>query len=140
MFQQRFFESIAAARKMVEQYQLPTKIIAAGVIVTEFELLRAIALGADACFNVSDILVATGSVTDRLKINRDAQSIRIANFHRNTIAAARSLMSLCRYEKLTDVNPADFYRKINGLETKTLKELMDQTDSVVVRPQYVNLN
>jgi hypothetical protein len=140
MFQQSFLDSIMAARKIVEQYHLPTKIIAAGVIVTEYELLRAIALGANACFNASDTLMVTGSVTDRLTMNRDAQSIRIANFHRNTIAAARSLMGLCRYEKLTDVNPADFCRKVNGLETKTLKELMYHTDPAVARPLYVNLN
>lgn len=141
MFQQRFFESIVSARKMVEQYQLPTKIIAAGVIVTEYELLRAVALGAHACFNACDTLMATGgSVTDRLKVNRDAQSTRIANFHRNTIAAVRNLMGLCRYEKLTDVSPADFWRKVNGLETKTLKDLMDQVAPAEARPLYVNLN
>ncbi|WP_184547903.1 hypothetical protein [Mucilaginibacter sp. FT3.2] len=140
IFQQPFLEAIVSARKMVNQYQLPTKIIAAGVIVTEYELLRAIALGADACFNASDTLIVTRSATDSLKMNRDAQSIRIANFHRNTIAAACSLMGLCRYKKLTDINPADFCRKVNGLETKTLKELMYQTDSAVVRPLYVNLN
>ncbi|WP_183558667.1 hypothetical protein [Mucilaginibacter sp. SP1R1] len=140
MFQQFFFEAIVSARKMVEQYQLPTKIIAAGVIVTEYELLRVIALGADACFNASDTLMVTGSVTDCLKMNRDAQSIRIANFHRNTIVAVRNLMGLCRYEKLSDVSPANFCRKVNGLETKTLEELMYQTDSIAIQPLYVNLN
>lgn len=140
IFQQAFFESIATARKMVKHFCLSTKIVAAGVIVTEYDLLRAIALGADACFNASDTLMATGSPTDWLKTRQDVQSTRIANFHRNTLAAARNLMELCWYEKLSEVNPADFFRKINGLETKTLEELIFQTDSAVPHPLYVNLN
>lgn len=137
--QQSFFDTIVSARKMVEQFRLPTKIIAAGLIVTEYELLRAIAFGADACFNASHTLVAK-TLIDRLKMNRDAQSIRIAHFHRNTLSAVRSLMRLCRYERLTDFNRADFLRLIEGLETKTLKELIDQTEPVVAGPLYVNLN
>lgn len=138
--QQPFFESIAKARKMVKHFRLPTKIIAAAVIITEYDLLRAVALGADACFNASDTLVATHSLTDRLKIKSGVQSIRIANFHRNTLGATRGLMELCWYEKLSEVTPADFFRKVNGLETKTLEELVLQTDAAAPAPLYVNLN
>lgn len=140
LFQQKFFEAIVTARRIINQFNLSTKIIAAGVIVTEYDILRAVALGADACFNASDTLLATHSVTDHLNINQYSHSIRIANFHRNTIAATQGLMELCWYEKLSEVNPADFFRKINSLEIKTLEEIVYQADVITQHPIHVNLN
>lgn len=118
-----YFESLAGAKKAISSYGLPTKIIASGTIVSEYDILRSIALGASACYCTTPMILALGSGS-RFKFNDPVgQRVRVANFHRNTIDATLKLMDLCGYYTLEDVKSDDFYRKINFFETKSLKEV-----------------
>lgn len=117
------FEPLAGAKKAISSYGLPTKVIASGTIVSEYDILRSIALGASACYCTAPMILAVGSGS-RLKFKDPiGQRVRVANFHRNTIDATLKLMELCGYNTLEDVKPDDFYRKINFFEVKSLKEI-----------------
>jgi glutamate synthase domain-containing protein 2 len=118
-----YFESLTRTKKAIISYGLPTKIIASGAIVSEYDILRSIALGASACYCTAPMILAVRSGS-RLKFKDPVgQRLRVANFHRNTIDATLKLMDLCGYDTLHDVKPEDFYRKIDFFEIKSLKEI-----------------
>jgi hypothetical protein len=118
----RYFESLTCAKKAISSYGLTTKIIATGNIVSEYDILRSIALGASACYCTAPMILAVAP--SRLKFKDPVgQRVRVANFHRNTIDATFKLMELCGYYSLEDVKPDDFYRKIDFFEIKSLKEI-----------------
>jgi hypothetical protein len=55
--------------------------------------------------------------------NAVGRRLRVANFHRNTVDATLSLMELCGYATLEDVNPDDFCRETSRFEIQSLKEI-----------------
>lgn len=123
-FMSQFFDSLAFARKAADRNKLPVKIIASGKIVTEYDILRAIALGAHACYCTGPMIYATGTGSSWFKKPDPlTQRVGVANFHRNTVNATIKLMELCSYETLDDVKASDFYRRSNFLKTRNLKEI-----------------
>lgn len=122
-----FFNALAQTRKMVDKYHLPTKIIASGLIVTEYDILKLIALGAHACCCTSPMILAMGTHFWFQKNNLLIQRVGVANFHRNTLEATVKLMELCRYYTLEDVKASNFYRRSDFLKTRNLKDIYIET-------------
>lgn len=126
-FMAQFFDSLAVTREAIDRNKLPVKIIASGKIVTEYDILRSIALGAHACYCTGPMIFAVGAqATWFKKPDPMAQRVGVANFHRNTVDATLRLMELCCYQTLADVKPSDFYRRSNFLKTQNLKEIYFQ--------------
>ncbi|MEJ6982245.1 glutamate synthase-related protein [Pedobacter sp. P351] len=118
-----YFEALTYSRKTIDSYGLPTKILASGLLVSEYDILRSVALGANACYCTTPMVLAIGS-NSRFRSNEAMnQRVRVANFHRNTIEATVKLMELCGYQSLDQVKPADFYRKTDFFKVKSLKEI-----------------
>lgn len=121
-----YFKSLTSAKKAISSYGLLTKIIASGIIVSEYDILRSIALGANACYcTVPMILAASSKSWFKIK-DPIGQRVRVADFHRNTVHATIDLMKLCGYNTLEDVKSDDFYRKTNFFEMKSLREIYFQ--------------
>lgn len=118
------------------------KIIVSGKIITGFDLLKVIALGADACYSARGMMFALGCI-QALKCNEDTcpvgvatqnpklykgldvnqKQVRVAQYHQNTIRATIEIMEACGFETLDDVSADKFYRKIDSTTTLSFEEL-----------------
>jgi glutamate synthase domain-containing protein 2 len=107
-------------RRSIEQYELECSLIASGNIVTEYDILKSVALGADACYCMAPMVLALGRP---LFQKLAAQRLRVANFHRNTLQATAKLMKQCGYYRLKDVNARDFFLTTSHYNIKTLHEI-----------------
>lgn len=106
------------------------KIFAAGKIITAFDIAKNIALGADACYSARGMMFALGCIQalqcDSGKcpvgiatqdkslysgIDITDKTVRVANFHKNTLSSLADFMGACGFEKLTDIKPNSFFRK-----------------------------
>lgn len=104
-----YFETLAFSVKVIENYGLPVKILFSGPVVTEYDILRAIALGASACYSTVPLYIE--------------QRMRISNFLTGTLRSTIKLMEACAYRSLEDVKAEDFYRKVHSIEVRSLKEI-----------------
>ncbi|WP_069660740.1 glutamate synthase-related protein [Arcticibacter eurypsychrophilus] len=137
---QRFFEAVFTAKNLFLGYGIQTKVMATGVILSEYDILRLCALGADACFSAAGALMENGLLQQKLMRRSSSPSVRLANFQRNTVEANRTLMQQCGYEHLSDADPADFFRRINAIEILSLSEIFCQMGQERSMPLYVHLN
>jgi hypothetical protein len=137
---ERFFEAVFTAKTMFRSYGLSTKVIATGVILTEYDILRLCALGADACFSAAGTLMENGLLPQQFIHRRRSPSIGLANFQRNTIEATRVLMQRCGYEHLSEADPADFFRRVSAFEIISLRDIFCQTGRERSIAPFVYLN
>ena len=136
------FDAIAFARKTLDHYGLPTRIIASGKVVTAFDILRVMALGASACYSARGMMMSLGCIqalqcdsgkcpvgiaTQDKRLYRGIdisdKRVRVFNFHQNTMKAVAELMEACGFRSLTDVTAKSFHRRITRSETRSLQEI-----------------
>ncbi len=118
------------------------KIIVSSRIVTGFDLLKAVALGADACYSARGMMFALGCI-QALKCNEDIcpvgvatqkphlykgldvndKYVRVAQFHRNTLRATVEIMEACGFKTLDDVTAEKFFRKVDNRTTMSFQEI-----------------
>ncbi len=118
------------------------KLIAAGRIITAFDLLKALALGADSCYSARGMMFSLGCI-QALKcdsghcpvgvatqtpslyngLNVADKRVRVASFHNNTIKATVEMMEACGFRHTGDINPSKFFRKIDPLITKSFHDI-----------------
>lgn len=118
------------------------KIIVAGRIVTGFDLLKVIALGADACYSARGMMFALGCI-QALRCNEDTcpvgvatqqpklykaldvndKYVRVGQFHRNTIRATIEIMEACGFNSLDDVSADKFFRKVDSQNTLSFEDI-----------------
>lgn len=137
-------EALAFASDTLGYFQLKSdiKIIASGKIINAFDILKAIALGASACYSARGMMFSLGCI-QALKcdsgkcpvgiatqnpslykgLDISNKSVRVYNFHKNTITALIEMMEACGFKSLSDVNPSKFHRKMENLENKNFYEL-----------------
>lgn len=127
------------------------KIIVSGKIVTGFDLLKVIALGADASYSARGMMFALGCI-QALKCNEDIcpvgvatqnpklykgldvndKQVRVAQFHRNTIRATIEIMEACGFATLNDVSADKFFKKIDASHTVSFQELYFGKEGVLI--------
>lgn len=118
------------------------RLIAAGKIITGFDILKVISLGADICYSARGMMFSLGCI-QALKcdsgkcpvgiatqeenlykgLDPSDKKVRVANFHKNTLQAVVELMESSGYKELSDIKSANFFRRISQLETKSLEEI-----------------
>lgn len=118
------------------------KLIVSGRVITGFDLLKVIALGADACYSARGMMFALGCI-QALKCNEDTcpvgvatqrphlykaldvqdKYIRVAQFHRNTLRATVEIMEACGFKTLSDVSADKFFRKVDSINTLSFQEI-----------------
>lgn len=118
------------------------KLIASSRIITGFDLLKVIALGADACYSARGMMFALGCI-QALKCNEDVcpvgvatqrphlykgldvadKSVRVAQFHRNTLRATVEIMEACGFKTLDEVNASKFFRKVDNVNTLSFQDI-----------------
>lgn len=118
------------------------KIIASSRIVTGFDLMKALALGADACYSARGMMFALGCI-QALKCNEDVcpvgvatqkphlykgldvadKHVRVAQFHRNTLRATVEIMEACGFKTVDDIRAEKFFRKVDAINTLSFHDI-----------------
>ncbi len=118
------------------------KIIASGRIVNGFDILKAIALGADACNSARGMMFALGCIqalrchtgecpsgvatqhptlTKGLVVDDKAQ--RVANFHKKTVLAAGEMAAAAGFDSIYEVRPKDIFRRVEYNKVMSYEEI-----------------
>lgn len=118
------------------------KIIAAGKIISGFHLVKNLALGADMCNSARGMMLAlgcvqslicntnhcpTGVATQNSKLANGLdvtdKSVRVFNFHKNTVRATAELIASGNLSHTSALNRSHIYRRINQSEIKRYDQI-----------------
>jgi glutamate synthase domain-containing protein 2 len=118
------------------------KLIAAGKIITAFDILKVLSLGASACYSARGMMFALGCVqalkcdSGHCPVGVATQNpslykglavtdkrVRVANYHRNTLKATLEMMEACGFRTLADIQPSRFIKRIDALHSKSFEEI-----------------
>jgi len=117
-------------------------IIAAGKIITGFDILTKIALGADICYSARGMMFALGCVMS-LRCHKNTcptgittqnphrvqglvvkdKYLRVANFHRNTLNSFLDNLGIIGVEHPDELKPAHIYRRMEKDNSKNFEEI-----------------
>jgi glutamate synthase domain-containing protein 2 len=138
------YDALAFVKQTLDAFNLSdhVKILAAGKIITGFDILKALSLGASACYSARGMMLSLGCIqalvcdSGRCPVGVATQNpslykglhpadkrIRVANFHAKTIAATKEIMEACAFENIESVHPSKFFRRINEHETKSFEQI-----------------
>ncbi len=137
------------------------RIIASGKVVTGFDLMEKIALGADMCNAARPMMFALGCIQslrcntntcptgiatqDQTRARAVDVSLRkqhVANYHDATIESFRELVGACGLEDPVDLTPHHIYQRLADQSEKSSDEIYDYLDegellSDMIRPSYL---
>lgn len=118
------------------------KILASGKIITSFDIAKAMAFGADACYSARGMMFALGCIqalqcdSGKCPVGIATQdkslykgldvtdkSVRVANFHRNTMKAVAEFIGACGFENPHDVTPDVLFRKTDKYRNESFREM-----------------
>jgi glutamate synthase domain-containing protein 2 len=118
------------------------KVFASGKILTGFQILRAIALGADGCNSARAMMMALGCI-QALECNKNTcptgvatqdpvlvkgldiedKTIRVSNFHKHTIESFVELMAASGIDEPSKLNRHQISRRVFMNEVRTFEEI-----------------
>lgn len=117
-------------------------IIASGKIITAFDIAKALALGANACYSARGMMFSLGCIqalrcdsgecpvgiaTQNKNLykglNVANKSVRVANFHRNTLFALAEFIGACGVDKLEDIKPCFFFKRTEYNQNKSFDDM-----------------
>ncbi len=134
-----FREGLAFVYNALEGFGIKDeiKLIGSGKIVSGFDMFRAMALGADACYSARAMMLALGCI-QALECNQNScptgiathnkelvaglditdKKSRIANFHKETIESFVELMAAAGIKDPKDIDRSMVYRRLNMHESQ----------------------
>lgn len=118
------------------------KLIASGKVANGFHIMRAMALGADACYSARAMMLAVGCVqallcnTNKCPVGVATQDpkltiglvvedkkTRVANFHKGTVHSFVELLGASGLDKKESITRAHIYRRISFQSMLTYEEI-----------------
>jgi len=118
------------------------RILAAGKITSGFHIVRAMALGADACYSARAMMMAVGCIqallcnTNKCPVGVATQDpkltvglvvedkkTRVANFHKNTVESVVELLGASGLDKKENITRSHIYRRISFQSMLTYEEI-----------------
>lgn len=141
------------------------KLIASGKILTGFHLVRAMALGADACNSARAMMMALGCI-QALECNKNTcpsgvatqdpyymkglvvedKTLRVANYHKHTVESFVELLGAAGLDRPDKINRTHVYRRVLMNQVKTYAEifpilvdgcLLNETDMPIDYADYM---
>jgi len=119
-------------------------LIASGKILTGFHMLRALAVGADVCASARGMMLSLGCIQAlRCNTNRcptgvatqnpalgkglvvSDKSVRVRNYHEQTVRSFLDLLGSLGLEDPNDLRPHHIFRRIDDLLVRNFAELYD---------------
>jgi len=138
------YEALSFVRQTLEEFELANqiKILAAGKLITGFDILKALSLGASACYTARGMMFALGCiqalVCDSGKcpvgvatqnpalyngLDPTDKGVRVFNFHQNTIKATKEMMEACGFFDIQRIPPSKFFRRIDEQTAKSFEQI-----------------
>lgn len=127
------------------------KILASGKIITAFDIAKAMAFGADACYSARGMMFALGCIqalqcdsgkcpvgiaTQDKKLYKGLditdKSVRVANFHKNTMKAVAEFIGACGFEHPHQVTPDVLFRKTDKYKNESFQEMYFDKNSKAI--------
>jgi glutamate synthase domain-containing protein 2 len=155
-------EALAFVKQTLDELELSkhVKIMAAGKIITGFDILKALAMGASACYTSRGMMFALGCIQALIcdsgkcpvgvatqnpalykGLDPTDKGVRVFNFHLNTIKASKEIMEACGFKNVQSIQPSRFFRKIDEQTTKSFEEIFfKKTKGEMRQPHFQTLN
>lgn len=137
-------EALAYVNTLMSKYDMKKNvvIIASGKMIDAFDILRAFALGASIVNSARGFMMSLGCIQARVcnldecpvgvaTQNKDKwsaldpkkKSVRVMNFHKNTIHAVMHLAGAMGLSNVNYIRKSQIYKRISATEVKTYKDL-----------------
>lgn len=146
------YEALGFVKQTLDEFELTKhiKILAAGKIITGFDILKALSLGASACYTARGMMFALGCIQALIcdsgkcpvgvatqdptlfkGLDPTDKGIRVFNFHSNTIRATKEMMEACGFSGVEDIHASRFFRRVDeqtimSFEQIYFRKLKDQ--------------
>lgn len=138
------YEALAFVRQTLEEFKLTKqiKVLAAGKIITGFDILKALSLGASACYTARGMMFALGCIQALIcdsgkcpvgvatqnpalykGLDPTDKGVRVFNYHRNTIKATKEMMEACGFRDTQQIPPSKFFRRVDEQTAKSFEEI-----------------
>lgn len=118
------------------------RLITSGKVLTGFDIMRVMCIGADACNSARSMLFAIGCIqalrcdtnncpagitTQREDLQKglvvDDKAVRVKNYHEETVNSAMSLLTSTGLDKLEDLNRSYIYKRVDEYHAYSLSHL-----------------
>ncbi|GAB4019971.1 MAG: FMN-binding glutamate synthase family protein [Bdellovibrio sp.] len=135
---------------MLKAYDLKKdiKLIVSGKILTGFDIVRNLSLGADACNSARGMMLALGCI-QALTCNSNHcptgvatqdphlykglvvkdKYLRVAHFHQHTLESVAELIAAAGMNSPAELNPSLIYRRITATEVKSYAEIYPEVET-----------
>jgi len=138
------YEALGFVKQTLEEFQLVKhiKVLAAGKIITGFDILKALSLGASACYTARGMMFALGCIQALIcdsgkcpvgvatqnpalykGLDPTDKGVRVFNFHLNTIKATKEMMEACGFSDVQKIHASKFFRRIDQQTTRSFEEI-----------------
>ncbi|MGG6231964.1 FMN-binding glutamate synthase family protein [Tenacibaculum sp. SDUM215027] len=146
-------EGLSFVNKMLKKYGLKDqiKIIASGKAIDAFDVIKYLALGADAIGMARSFMLSLGCIQAR-ECNLDTcpvgvatqekdlvkalvvkyKNIRVKNYHNKTISAIKEMVAAMGKESIEDIEPKHIFRRNTGGEITSLDEIYYVKEKVFI--------
>lgn len=148
------YEALTFVHQALQEFGIRKhiKLLVSGKVITAFDIMKMMALGADACYSARGMMFSLGCI-QALECNKDTcpvgvatqnpnlykgldvnkKKVRVAQFHHNTIKAVMEMMEACGFKTINDIHPKKFHRKIDAIHTMTFEEIyFEAIDKTIV--------
>lgn len=155
------YDALAFVRQRLDALNISKhiKLIAAGKIITGFDILKAMSLGASACYSARGMMMSLGCIqalicdSGRCPVGVATQDpglykgldpadkkIRVSGFHAKTIEATREIMEACGFNDFEDIQPSKFFRRINEQGSRSFEQIYFSRKDQLKNKMYSSLN
>jgi glutamate synthase domain-containing protein 2 len=149
------YDALAFVKQTLDAYNLTDniQILAAGKIITGFDILKAISLGASACYSARGMMMALGCIQALIcdsgkcpvgvatqdpalykGLHPSDKSVRVASYHSKTISATKEIMEACGFKGIENIHPSKFFRRINEQDTKSFEQIYFRKKGSALKP------
>ncbi len=137
-------EGLVFVNKLLVKYKLKNniRVIASGKAVDAFDIVKYLALGADAVGMARSFMLSLGCIQAR-ECNLDTcpvgvatqdaslvealvvekKNVRVKNYHNKTVAAVKEMTAAMGIESIADIKPSQVYRRRKDEEIVSLEEV-----------------
>jgi len=138
------YEALSFVKQTLEEFNLAghVKIIAAGKLISGFDILKALSLGASTCYSARGMMFALGCIQALIcdsgkcpvgvatqdpnlykGLDPTDKGVRVFNYHKNTLKATKEMMEACGFSDIQRIPASKFFRRMDQKTTKSFEEI-----------------
>jgi glutamate synthase domain-containing protein 2 len=138
------YDALPFAHKILQQQNVRQhiRIFASGKVITGIDIIKAIALGADACYSARGMMFSLGCIqalkcdSGKCPVGIATQEkilykgldvtdkrVRVKNFHENTLKSTIEVMGACGFKTIEDITPDKIFRRLTDGKVATFHDI-----------------